>query len=108
MTDTADLTFFIKKDNTKPAIQFQIKNPDGTARNLTGSALFFYMKKGGTLKVNAGVCTPINASQGIYEYRWVAADTNESGQFRAEVRIDGVETYPTDGYITVEVIDDLP
>ena len=105
---TAGRLHRIKKDNLKPYLQFQLFNPDGSPRNLSGSTLTFTMRKPGqTKKVDAGVCTAINANIGLYEYRFTGTQTSESGTFQGEVTINGNETYPTEGYIVVEVTDDL-
>jgi hypothetical protein len=90
--------------DTKPYLQVQILNPDGTPRDLTGQLVQFNMGLvGQPRKINLGVVTLVVASQGIVEYRWVAGDTNTDGDFRATFVVNGSDTYPKDSFILVPI-----
>lgn len=104
--------FYIKKDDTAPAIQVQITNPDGTARDLTDASAFkFSMGKQGSLpKIDLQAATAVLLAQGVIQYDWTSADTNTADEYRAEFSFteDGrLETFPKDGYIIVEVVEDI-
>lgn len=96
----------MKTDDLRPYLQVQIFNSDGSPRDLTGDIVTFIMKKDDTIKVNAPA-TLILATQGIVEYRWQAGDTDEEGSFRGEFEINGIDTYPKEGFIVIEFGEDL-
>lgn len=102
----AGLVFPMKTNDTKPPLQVQCFNPDGSVRDLTGHVVTFVMKRAGVVKVNAAAVL-VNAAQGIVEYGWALADTDTVGEFQAEFVIDGNDTYPKEGYITVIFGQDL-
>jgi hypothetical protein len=53
----------------------------------------------------------VNEATGIVQYNWVADDTDTVGSFQAEFEVtysDGtIETFPNNGYIRVEITDDI-
>lgn len=100
------LVHYMKTNDTEPPLQVQIFNPDGTERDLTGAAVTFVMKRAGATKVDAPM-TPVLVTRGIMEYQWDAGDTDEPEEFQAEVVVNGIDTYPKDGYITVIFSQDL-
>lgn len=107
MTVEGTMFWPMKKGDRRPYLQVQIFNPDDTPMNLTGKTVTFTMGTiDATPKVNAAA-TLVNASQGIVEYQWAAADCDTPGTYRAEFVIDGIDTYPKQGYIIVEVNDDV-
>lgn len=102
----AGLIFNMKANDTRPPLQIQVFNPDGSERDLTGHVVTFVMRRGDDVKVDAAM-TPVVQARGIMEYQWDLADTDTVGEFQAEVVIDGNDTYPKDGYITVIFSQDL-
>lgn len=110
---SAERRFYIKRGDRAPYLQVQVLNPDDTARDLsTASAIQLNMGKEGALvpKINMQPMTSIFLGQGIVEYRWAAADTDTVGEFRAEIVVtEGgkSESFPHDGYIIVEVVQDV-
>lgn len=62
-------------------------------------------------KVAAGVCTVIDASQGIVEYAFAAEDTDAPGRYDAEWQVtfgDGsIDTFPKPGKDVVQVDEEL-
>lgn len=98
----------MKTGDLRPYLQVKIFNQDGSARDLTGDIVTFNMKApDGTLVIDDGAMTGVIMSQGIVEYRWLAGQTDEANIFRGEVVINGVDTFPKEGYITIEFTEDL-
>ena len=57
-----------------------------------------------------GTCTVASALGGVADYDWRAGDTNVAGIYNAEVEVlrGGLpETFPNDGYFTIDVKADL-
>jgi aspartate 1-decarboxylase len=108
VTTEKSLKHSMKTGDLRPYLQVKIFNPDGTPRNVVGDIIEFDMKSAsGNLVINGAAMTAVNAAQGIVEYRWQEGETDEAGIFRAEVVINGVDTFPKEGYITVEFAEDL-
>lgn len=98
----------MKTGDLRPYLQVKIFNPDGTPRDVSADIVTFNMKApNGTLVINDGVMWAVNAVQGIVEYRWEAGETDDPNIFRGEVVINGIDTFPKDGYITIEFTEDL-
>lgn len=103
----AGLVHYMKTNDTRPYLQVQLLNPDGTPQDLTGKAVTFVMKRGGTVKINAAASLVV-ANEGLVEYRWGGAgNTDTTGEFQAEFVVNGIDTYPKEGYITVIFQQDL-
>lgn len=69
----------------------------------------FIMKTGSTIKVDAAAVI-ITAASGIVEYRWLAVDTDTSGTYNVEFEVNWAgekETFPSTGYFTATISDDL-
>ena len=53
----------------------------------------------------------VSASLDIVQYNWVAADSNTIGTYTAEFEVTypdtTVETFPNNGYIRIEITDDI-
>tara|TARA_R110000796_G_scaffold178802_1_gene295438 strand:+ start:817 stop:1140 length:324 start_codon:yes stop_codon:yes gene_type:complete len=106
------MTFYIKQNDTSPAMLATLEDADGTAVNVTGAVIRFHMRKIGSTAVvvdeAAVIVTPL---EGIVRYDWMAADTAEIGSYQAEFEVTyadaSIETFPNDGYIRVKIIDDV-
>ncbi len=65
---------------------------------------------GETAVVDADVSI-VTAESGIVQYIWDAADTATVGSYQAEFEVTfaggAVETFPNNGYIRVEITDDI-
>lgn len=104
MSDHATRLFPVKRGDTRPYLQVQILNPDGSPYDLTGHVVTFRMGlPGQARKVDGGNVTIVQATAGIVEERWQAGDLDTIGEYRAEFVIDGNDTYPKDGYVIVKV-----
>ena len=105
-------TFYIKQNDTTPAIRATLQNGSGNAVDLASTTVRFHMREIGssTTKVDASA-TVINANTGIVQYDWDAADTDTIGTFQAEFEVtysdDSIETFPNNGYIPIVITDDI-
>ena len=101
--------FYIKRGDTSPRLVYKLF-PDV---NLTGaSAVFNMRKKGAANTVSRGAATIVGpATDGTLSYAWVPANTAIADQFEAEFEVTyadlTVETYPNNGFITVQIKEDL-
>ena len=105
-------TFFIKQNDTVPALRATLKDGRGNVIDLTSASINFHMKDlAGTVKIDAAATIISPASDGIVQYNWVAADTDTIGSYQAEFEVShsdsSIETFPNNGYIRVEIIDDI-
>jgi hypothetical protein len=106
------MAFFMKQNDTAPSIRATLENGNGNAIDLTGATVSFHMRALGATqtKVDAAA-TVVNAASGIVQYNWIAADTNTIGSYAAEFEVryadNTIETFPNNGYIRVEITDDI-
>lgn len=113
MGQVADDSFTIKRGDDLPNFSTTLQDSNGSAVDLSGDTITFNMQKEGStgLKIDGGSVAILTPSSGEVQYNWDGtADTDEAGNFKAEfVRDDGsnVETYPSDGFITITIEDDL-
>jgi parallel beta-helix repeat protein len=100
----------IKKNDTYDVIEYQLENEDGTIADLTGASVNFVMGKKNKLITNssANITSAIN---GIVQYQLTEIDTLVSGTFLGEFVVTfsngKVKTYPSNGYITVDIEQNL-
>lgn len=105
-------TFFIKQNDTSPAILATLLDGDEQPINLTLANVRFHLRRAGTktplVDAEATIVTPL---EGIVRYDWQPSDTAASGVLEAEFEVTyndlTVETFPNTGYITVEIISDI-
>jgi len=106
------MAFFIKQNDTSPALQATLKDGLGAVVDLTGASIRFHMRKTGdtTAKVDATAVIE-NADNGLVYYSWVAADTDTIGSYEAEFEVTftggEIETFPNNRFIDVEITDDI-
>ena len=106
------MTFYVKQNDTSPAMLATLQDADGNAINLTAASVRFHMRQIGRSDVAvdapAVIVTPL---EGLVRYNWIAADTDTVGSYQAEFEVtyadSSIETFPNDGYIRVEIIDDI-
>ncbi len=106
------MTFYVKQNDTSPAMLATLQDAEGNAVNLTGATVRFHMRSvGGGNPVVDAAATVVTAASGIVRYNWVAADTDTVGTYQAEFEVTyadaSIETFPNDGYIVVQIIDDI-
>lgn len=107
------MTFYIKQNDTSPSIRATLKDGDGSVINLTDCTVRFHMRSiGGTsTKIDASASIVSPSASGVVQYDWVPADTDTVGSYQAELEVTygdlSVETFPNNGYIRVEITDDI-
>lgn len=106
------MSFYIKQNDTQPALQVVLEDGSGNPINLDGASVRFLMRAigGTTAKVNASA-TVVSAVSGVVRYSWSAADTDTVGNYQAEFEVtysdNSIETFPNDGYLRIEITDDI-
>ena len=106
------MTFYIKKNDTSPKMLATLQDASGVAVNLTGASVRFHLRTlDGLSTVVDAAATIVTAASGIVRYTWGAPDTATAGSYQAEFEVTyadaSVETFPNDGYISVEILDDI-
>lgn len=107
------MAFYIKQNDTAPALRAILKDGDGEAIDLTDATIRFHMREigGSTVKVDGVSPAQLPPTSGIVQYDWVAADTDTVGSYQGEFEVtysDGsIETFPNNGYIRIQITDDI-
>ena len=106
------MSFYIKQNDTVPSIRAALENGSGDAVDLTNATCNFHMRPLGSTTITVDASAQIvTEATGIVQYNWVADDTDTIGSYQAEFEVtypDGtVETFPNNGYIRVEITDDI-
>jgi len=106
------MTFYVKQNDTSPDMLATLQDADGNAINLTAASVRFHMRPvgGGAIVVDQAA-TVVTALDGLVRYNWIADDTDTVGSYQAEFEVTyadaSIETFPNDGYIRVEIIDNI-
>ena len=106
------MAFNLKQNDTSPSIQTSLLDGNGLPVDISGNlGVTFHMRNSeGTVIINTAA-TVVTPGSGIVRYDWDAADTATAGTFQAEFEVTypggTIETFPNDGYIRVEIIDDI-
>jgi hypothetical protein len=113
------LSFTMKQHDTRPLRSLYLTETDPADASLTRAV---DLTNASSAKLLAKLASPATSwssvlafssprTSGVVVYTPVAGDTAVIGQFQAEVEITwsdgGVETYPNDGYITLNIVADL-
>jgi hypothetical protein len=106
------MPFYIKQNDTSPAMLATLQDANGNAVNLTGSSVRFHMRLiGKSTVVVDETATIVTALSGVVRYDWSENDTEKKGSYQAEFEVTyadaSIETFPNDGYISVVIIDDV-
>ena len=106
------MSFYVKQNDTSPIMLATLQDADGVAVGLVGATVRFHMRAIGSSQTKVdSAATIVSAVAGSVSYSWSASDTNTIGSYQAEFEVtygDGrVETFPNNGYISVEIIDDV-
>lgn len=100
--------FYIKQNDTLPAIVSTLADATYTPVNLTGATVTFSMvSQGGTVVISKKTATVNNAVGGQVQYAWAAGDTATADVYLAEWEVTfaggGVETFPNDSSLRIQV-----
>ena len=104
--------FYIKQNDTSPSIRVQFLDNDKNPVNIIGGSVKFKMSvyNTGELVVNDNAIIS-DGENGVAYYLWSSEDTATAGTFKAEFEVTysdaSVETFPNDGYINIQIEDDL-
>jgi hypothetical protein len=103
------VTITIKRNDTRDAIKATLSNESGLV-NLDGATVRFLMSKRGVKKIDRQAQIQ-DATAGIVWAVFETGDTDETGLFQSEFEVtfsDGrIETFPNDGFILIDIINDL-
>jgi hypothetical protein len=105
--------FYIKENDTRPAITANLTDANDAAVNLTGSTVKFNMRvdPAGTTKISLGTAVIEDAEAGQVSYSWTSSDTDTADDFEAEFQVTfaggAVQTFPGRNWIAVHIIDDI-
>ena len=110
--------FTLKRGDTSPALIATLKDRDGQPVNLTSATVLFVMRatdsiSGSTPRIQGAmqVATDQVANRGQVTYQWSAGDTDLPGSFAGEFVVTWPtgreQTFPTTGFVTVQINDDL-
>jgi len=106
------MTFYVKQNDTTPSLRAALKNGDNDAIDLTNATCRFHMRKIGSTTVSVDEAAQIvTEATGIVQYNWTASDTATVGSYQGEFEVtypdNTIETFPNNGYIRVEITDDI-
>ncbi len=110
--------FTIKRNDLLPVLEAILKDANNEPVDLTdATGVVFHMREeeGEALKIDGVAGTfGANRATGKVIYAWVSngtKDTDTSGLFLGEFEVTWtggkIQTFPSKGYITVEIVDDL-
>lgn len=106
------MTFYIKQNDTSPSIGATLKDGESNVIDLTDANVKFHMRPvgGSTVAVDRAAVI-LSPTEGTVRYEWLDGDTVATGVYQAEFEVTYVngtiETFPNDGYITVQVLPEL-
>ncbi len=83
-----------------------------TAKDITGATVRFHMRKKNTLdNVVDAAATISDAANGVVQYAFQAADTDEAGDFLGEFEVTYaggvIQRFPNPGHIQIKITQDL-
>lgn len=85
-------TIYMVQNDTGPPVEFEAKNPDGTARDLTGATVRFKIKHptNGTRTNDTGTqnqCVITDAVNGKCRYDFAAGQVPDVGMYNCDLEI---------------------
>jgi hypothetical protein len=106
------MAFFIKQNDTSPALQATLKDGADAVVSLVGCSVRFHMRPVGStiVKIDAAA-TVSDAEGGVVYYSWIASDTDTIGSYECEFEVTyaggEIESFPNNRFIDVEITDDI-
>ena len=106
------MPFYMKTNDTSPAIEAVLKDGNGTVVSLIGASVNFHMRAiGATDETVNGEATVSDADGGVVYYQWNSVDTGVVGSFEGEFEVTYAggekETFPNNRHIEIEFTEDL-
>jgi len=105
--------FFIKQNDTTPALEAFLQDGRGRAVSLTGATVVFHMRLASDLsaKITDGTTSVVKATKGQVKFDFSASNTDTPGIYQGEFQVTfsngDIETFPNDDYIKVIMVDDV-
>ena len=108
--------FYIKQNDTSPAIKMTLLDSDNKAIDLTDATVKFHMVDSeGVVKVNDSADIVGDPFNGVVKYEWKGngetGDTITVGNYKAEWEVtysdSTIETFPNDGDIVIRIVKEL-
>ena len=104
-------TVYMKQGDRLPALRMQLVDASGAPIDLTGASVAFRMRStSGSLVTLTGTASVVDAASGTVQFAWGVGDTATVGGYIAEwacTFAGSTLTAPTNGYVTVQVVDAL-
>jgi hypothetical protein len=109
-------TYTVKRGDTAPVVTDTLEDAAFAPVNLTGASVKFHMTTWdrSTVVVNASATGPNGGaldSTGQVQYAWASGDVAAAGVYKAEWEVTfaggKIETWPNEGYATVNIPADL-
>jgi len=95
------MSLSVKKGNYGFTLTFNVKNSDGSAKNLTGYTVTLKVWAPGAASVKfTGACAVTDAANGVCTYTVASGDFDTVGGYRAELEltktgvVEDTETFP--------------
>jgi len=106
--------FRLKQNDTGKPIEGILRDGFGSPVDVTAATVLFLMRlvPAGAVKISAGVMGTVgSAANGRVKYSFTSGDVDTAGTYEAEAQAtfpNGlVRTFPEQGYIIVEIEDDI-
>jgi FlaG/FlaF family flagellin (archaellin) len=109
----SETDFYIKQDDTAPALEAQLCDSSGDPVDLTDTSVSFVMQPvGGDTKTISAMATIDDPTNGMVSYNWADGDTQTAGYYNAEFIVSDSstqtdETFPNTQYISIKVAERL-
>ncbi len=111
-------TFYLKRGDTRPVLSVALKNPDGSAFDLTGvSSVTLHVKLHDGTTFERAMVVDADPTTGIATYTWVPTDWDTGGlvvgvsiehRMEYEVLTGTVrQTFPNSGYDVLQIAVDI-
>lgn len=109
--------FYLKKSDTRPTLEVQLLDPDGSAHDLTGSSSWKVHVRVGSAVFSRDMTPDVDLTTGVLRYVWLGTDWTTgtpvlaAGTYRMEFEVVGPGgarmTWPNDGFDRLIVTEDL-
>lgn len=105
--------FWLKQNDLRPTLDFQLRDRTGAVVNLTGATVKFMMQAPGAAspKINAAATVIGAATNGQVRYTMTGTDTDTIGDYLGEWQVvfsdATTETFPNWEHLKVRILDDI-
>ena len=104
--------FYIRQNDTSPALMATVADSDGTPVNVTGASVEFHMRlKNAAATTVSAAGEVVDGAAGTIKYQWLTNDTGVVGTYEGEFQITyadtTIETFPNKGYIAIKITEEI-